>query len=299
MTPMSNHVHGDAGPELVRLVQAASNAIRASNEGLDPELDASLVSALTDLVHWISRDTQETLASEATAQYNFSFERLLATTCSEVMTLLLAIMPSELRFLALTEKLFLSMENMGPLAYTEEGNAILKADITNAKDTMPLLKPHARVEGHHSSVLGVKLRGHGRMLPFQHQDSGMKKLGQSFDKLAEYHSVFDEVAEKVMQLLCDLLGERRGFVQGVPYGVPCLHRHGETIGTTLEEMARFSRSRRGAPPHYARVYLFKMAEMVGSLLDNMNDSGSKEFESTRTAVQVICVYCWFGSCCVF
>ena len=113
---MSNHVHGDAGPELVRLVQAASNAIRASNEGLDPELDASLVSALTDLVHWISRDTQETLASEATAQYNFSFERLLATTCSEVMTLLLAIMPSELRFLALTEKLFLSMENMGPLA---------------------------------------------------------------------------------------------------------------------------------------------------------------------------------------
>ena len=70
-------------------------------------------------------------------------------------------MPSELRFLALTEKLFLSMQYMGPLAYTEEGYAILKADMTSAKDTMPLLKPHARVEGHHSPVLGVQLRGHG------------------------------------------------------------------------------------------------------------------------------------------
>jgi hypothetical protein len=290
----------DTRPELVRLVQAASNAIHASNEGLDPDLDALLVSALTDLVQWISKDTQETLAREATAQYNFRFERLLATTCSEVMTLLLAIMPSKLRFLTLTEQLFQSIGNMGPLAYTEEGNAILKADMTNAKDTMPLPKPHARV-GHHSSVLRVKLRGHGRMLPFQHQAPGMKKLGHSLGKLAEYHSVFDvnEVADKVMQLLCDLLGERRGFVQGVPYGVPSLHGHGETIGTTLEEMARFCRGRRGAPPHSARDYLFKMAEMVESLLDNMNYSGSKEFESTRTVVQMICVYCWFGSCCVF
>ena len=131
-----------------------SNAIHAANEGLDPDLEVSLVSALTDLVQWISNDTQETLAREAIAQYDPHFERLLATTCSEVMSLLLATMPSELRFPALTEKLFLSMENMGPLAYTEEGYAILKAGMTNAKDTMPLLKPHARIGGHHSSVLG-------------------------------------------------------------------------------------------------------------------------------------------------
>ena len=130
------------------------------------------------------------------------------------------------------------------------------------------------------------------MLPFQHKDPGMKKLGQALHDLAKNPGLnVNEVADKATQLLCDLLGERRGFVQVVPYSVPCLERHGETIGSTLEEMARFCRCRKGAPPHYARVYLFKMAEMVCSLLDNMNDSGSKEFESTRTAVQVICMYC--------
>ena len=139
--------------------------------------------------------------------------------------------------------------------------------MTNAKDTVPLLKPHARVEGHHRLVHGVKLRGHGRMLPFQHQDPGMKKFGQALHKLAEYpgfNIMINEVADKVTQLLCDLLGKRRCFIQGVPYCMPSLHRHGdsETIGSTLEEMARFCRDRWGARPHYARVYLVTISGSI-------------------------------------
>jgi hypothetical protein len=42
---------------------------------------------------------------------------------------------------------------------------------------------------------------------------------------------------------------------------------------------------------YDAYPLFKMAEMNCNLLDNKNDSGSKEFKSTATVVQVICMYC--------
>ena len=280
--------HVDA---LRRLVHAASTAILAAHDGLDPALDVLVETALTDLFRYISgMDALAWAAARASVPPGESFaetECVLSETSSELMLQLLSTMPSEKRFLALRQTLIRATEKLAPLAYSKTGNDIFKKDLIGADRTVPFLKPHARVEGHRGSALGVQLFGHGQMHPLYHQDPNMKVLGQALQDLSEDQELNVNIAVKeVTQHLCDFMSKRRGFIQGVPYGLPILNGFGETIAIILEEITRVSRNRRSTMPHYARVYIFKMAQMVALLLDEMHDSGSKDFETARTAVKV-------------
>ena len=92
----------------------------------------------------------------------------------------------------------------------------------------------------------------------------MKTLGQALQDLAEAPHLHNQdlVGRKVTQFLCNFWSKRRGFIQGVPYGLPCI-TNGDMSASILEEMARFSRDRRGSGSHYARVFLSKLGRRQG------------------------------------
>jgi hypothetical protein len=247
--------------------------------------------ALTDLFRYISgMDALAWATARAAVPPGEPFadaEFVLSETSSELMLQLLSTMPSETRFLALRQTLFRAMKKLAPLAYSKTGNEIFKNDLTGADRTVPFLKPHSCVEGHHGSALGVQLFGHGRMHPLYHQDPNMKVLSRALQYLSEDQALnVYIVVKEVTQHRCDFMSKRRGFIQGVPNGLPILNGFGETIAIILEEITRVSRDRRSTMLHYARVYIFKMTQMVALLLDEMHDSGSGDFETTRTAVKV-------------
>jgi hypothetical protein len=272
-------------------VQAAADAIRAAHDGQDSVLDVLVEKAVTELYRYISgMDALAWATARDAVPPGESFaetECVLSETSSELMLQLLSKMPSESRFLALYHTLLRGMEKLAPLAYSDAGQAIFKNDVCNANRTVPLLKPYARVEGHHGSVFGVQLFGHGRMLPPYHQDPNMKVLSRALQDLSEDPALNVNIGVKgVTQHLCDFMSKRRGLIQGVPYGLPILNGFGETIAIIIEEITRVSRDRRSSMPHYARVYLFKMSQMVALLLDEMYDTGSNDFETSKTAVKV-------------
>ena len=57
--------------------------------------------------------------------------------------------------------------------------------------------------------------------------------------------------------------------------------------STVEEITRVPRARKGGLiPHYARVYIFKLALADAQLFAEMHDAGSVEFVDASNAIKV-------------
>ena len=267
--------------QLRSTVEAIRQAyLRGPNEIYDEDVQQKLLELFQYLQ---SHDTEQ-------QQRMQPLEKLLAETANKMVLQLLEITPSPKRYNLLRTILYDSMESLGHLAYTEEGEASFLLDMLAVVQHLPPLKCHERGEGHRSSVMGVLLNCTGFIKPFYSGDSAVKVFADSLEALASLQGplTLGGIIKDCMELLCYFLETRSSHIQGVPYGLA----NGRVVGieyltSSLEEMNRLAHTCNGMDSgHYGWVFTYKLAMADAQLLAEMHDSGSTEFNAAHNAIQV-------------
>ena len=279
--------------DIRRHLQIAAEALREAfllppHETHDQGLEDKLLDLFRYLQHC---DLRLQIDQAPPAEKTLTIGKILTDTAFQMVLQLLKTTPCQNRYDPLRAILCNAMEALGVLAYTEEGNARFLLDLSNVMPCLPLLKSHVRIEGHAASAIGVRLYMNGFVKPFFKNDPAVKIFSDGLHALASSKGplTLDEIIRDCTDLLCTFWKTRFGFHQGVPYGCASGARW---VGTndwpsTVEEITRVPRARKGGLiPHYARVYIFKLALADAQLLVEMHDSGSDEFEAARNAIKV-------------
>ena len=140
-------------------------------------------------------------------------EKILTDTAFQMILQLLETTPSQNRYNSLRAILCNAMESLGQLAYTREGNARFLLDLLDVIPRLPLLKCHARIEGHSASANGIRLNMIGFVKPCFKSDRAVKIFSDGLDALASSKGPLklDDIIRDCTDLLCTFWNTRFGF----------------------------------------------------------------------------------------
>ena len=185
-----------------RQLQIAAQALREGYlEPPDENRDQGIQDKLLDLFRYLQGCDLERMDQAPAA------EKILMETALQMVLQLLESTPSQNRYNLLSTILCIAMESLAPLAYTREGNARFLLDLLDVIPRLPLLKCHARIEGHSASANGIRLNMIGFVKPCFKSDRAVKIFSDGLDALASSKGplTLDVIIRNCTNLLCTRL----------------------------------------------------------------------------------------------